>query len=105
MFPCSVCMTAHLFTPQTKWLCTEAEASEPQTHSTSCQVPHQFMGRLTPAASPEVQGAARAAIAVAAKCAATREEEQAVSMATAGPCRAANRISSFGVCRCTGART
>jgi hypothetical protein len=44
------------------------------------------MGRLTPAARPEVQGAARAAIADAAKCAATSEDEQAVSMATAGPC-------------------
>lgn len=67
--------------------------SQPQPRSTrcwatGCWAPHQFMGRLTPAASPELQGAAHAAIAVATKCAATSEDEQAVSMATAGPYRA-----------------
>lgn len=58
---------------------------------------HQFIGRLTPAASPEVQGAARAAIADAAKCVATSEDEQAVSMATAGPCKTDMNLSSMQV--------
>ena len=48
---------------------------------------HQFMGRLTPAARPAVQGLlTRTAMAPAATCAATSELEQAVSMASAGPC-------------------
>jgi hypothetical protein len=55
------------------------------------------MGRLTPAASPEVQGAALAAIAVTAKCAATSDDEQAVSIATAGPCRADIQLTDVAV--------
>ena len=48
---------------------------------------HQFIGMLTPAARPAEQAAAREAIAPAAICVATSDEEQAVSMLSDGPCR------------------
>ena len=62
----------------------------PGTHTTCrkrvCWGTHQFMGTLMPAARAALQGAARAPRAPAATCAATRDEEHAVSMLSAGPC-------------------